>query len=136
MSGKFTHETETNPDILDWGRLSWLSTPNTTGAKQLTVIAGSIFPGKGHNFHFHPDQEEALYVISATIEQWVDREKRILGPGDRAYFPAGVVLATLNAGSSEVKVLAILGPSVGEAGIEQVDVSGEAPWNGLRGDAA
>jgi quercetin dioxygenase-like cupin family protein len=136
MPGKFTLETETQPDVLDWGRLSFLSAPNATGAKQLTVIGGSIFPGKGHNFHHHPDQEEVLYVISGTIEQWVDREKRTLGPGDSAYFPAGVVHATFNAGTDEATVLAVLGPCVGEAGIEQVDVSGEAPWSGLRADAA
>jgi len=130
MLGKFMLETETRPDVLDWGRISWLSTPKATGAKQLTVIGGSIFPGKGHTFHHHPDQEEVLYVISGTIEQWVDRERRILGPGDSAYFPAGVVHATFNVGREEAKVLAILGPCVGEGGIEQVDVSGEAPWTG------
>jgi hypothetical protein len=82
-----------------------------------------------------PNQEELLYVISGRIEQWVDQEMQILGPGDSSFIPAGVVHASFNAGTDEAKVLAILGPCVGDAGIEQGDMSGKAPWNGLRANA-
>jgi quercetin dioxygenase-like cupin family protein len=136
MPGKFILQADIEPDVLEWGRLIWLCNPPSTDAKNTVVVAASIFPGTGHNFHFHPDQEEVLYVISGKIEQWVDNEKRVLGPGDSAFMPAGVVHATFNAGSDDAKVLAIFGPSVGESGIGMVDVSGEAPWNGLRANAA
>lgn len=136
MPGKFMFQADVEPDVLDWGRLSWLCNPPSTGAKQTTVVAGSIFRGTGHDFHLHPDQEEVLYVVSGTIEQWVEREMRMLGPGDCVFLPAGTVHASFNAGSDDAKVLAIFGPSVGEIGIEQVDVSGDAPWNGLRAKAA
>jgi hypothetical protein len=46
--------------------------------------------------------------------------------------PSRVVHATFNIGAEDAKVVAILGPCVGDMGVEQVDVSGEAPWNGLR----
>ena len=62
----------------------WLSNPPATGAKQLTVINVTLAPGKGHNFHKHPDQEEVIYVVAGQVEQWVDREKRMLGPGNCA----------------------------------------------------
>jgi quercetin dioxygenase-like cupin family protein len=135
MSGKFTLHADVEPDVLDWGRLRMLSHPPSTGAKQITVIDADIYPGKGHDFHFHRDQEEVLYVLSGTVEQWLEREKRMLGPGDSIFIPAGTVHASFSAGPGEARVLAILSPSVGEAGIEMVDVSGEAPWNGLRTDA-
>lgn len=132
MAGKFVIASETKPEVLDWGRLGWLSNPPNTGAKDLTVIDVTLLPGKGHDFHKHPDQEEVIYVVAGRVEQWVDREKRTLGPGDSAYIPAGVVHASFNTGEVEAKVVAILGPCVGAIGYELVDVAGEAPWKGLR----
>jgi quercetin dioxygenase-like cupin family protein len=132
MSGKFVIASETKPEVLDWGRLGWLSNPPATGAKHLTVIDVTLSPGKGHDFHKHPDQEEVILVIAGRVEQWVDREKRILGPGDSAYIPADVVHASFNVGDGEAKVAAILGPCVGEIGYELVDVAGQAPWKTLR----
>jgi mannose-6-phosphate isomerase-like protein (cupin superfamily) len=65
-----------------------------------------------------------------------NHEKRILGPGDSVFMPAGVVHATFNVGKEDATVLAILGPCVGEMGAENIDVSGQAPWNELRAKAA
>ena len=113
-----------------------LSHPPSTGAKQLTIIDGNIFSDKGHNFHYHPNQEEILYVVSGTIEQWLEGERRTLGPGDSIFIPPGVVHASFAVGAEGARVLAIFGPSVGDAGLEMVDVSGEVPWNGLRANAA
>ena len=87
--------------------------------------------GKGHNFHKHPDQEEVVLVISGMVEQWVDREKRILRPGDSAFIPAGVVHASFNAGDQPAKIIAILGPCVGPLAYEVVDVANDAPWDTL-----
>ena len=133
MPRTFTIASETEPEILDWGRLRWLCNPPSTGAGKLTVIDVTLLPGKGHNFHKHPDQEEVILCIAGKVEQWVDREKRILGPGDSAFIPAGVVHASFNAGDSEAKVAAILGPCKGDIGYEVVEMGAEAPWNTLRG---
>ena len=136
MPGKFTLKNEVRRDELDFVRLGWLSNPLSTAAKQITVIEGTFFPAKGHDFHYHADQEELIYVLSGTLEHWIDREKRILGPGDSVFMPAGVVHATFNVGREDATVLAILSPCVGEMGAENIDVSGEAPWNDLRAKAA
>ena len=132
MNGKFAIASETESEVLDWGSLKWLSNPSATGAAQLTVIEVSLEPGKGHDFHKHPDQEEVLYVVSGKVEQWVDRQMKILGPGDSAFLPADMVHASFNVGETPAKIVAILGPCVGEGGYELVDVAGEAPWSGLR----
>ena len=132
MARRFTIAAETDEEILDWGRLRWLSHPPSTDAEHLTVIDVTLLPGKGHDFHKHPDQEEVIYVVRGTVEQWVDREKRILGPGDSAHIPADMVHASFNVGDGEAKVAAILGPCVGKDGYELVDVADEAPWKTLR----
>jgi quercetin dioxygenase-like cupin family protein len=132
MPRAFTIASETEPEILDWGRLRWLCNPPSTGAGALTVIDVTLLPGKGHNFHKHPDQEEVIVVISGQVEQWLDREKRRLGPGDSVFIPAGMVHASFNAGSGEAKLAAILGPCVGDIGYVSVEMGDEAPWNALR----
>jgi quercetin dioxygenase-like cupin family protein len=132
MAGKFVIAKDTKLEINDWGRLGWLSNPPNTGAKQLTVIDVNLDPGKGHNFHKHPDQEEVILVVVGKVEQWVDQEKRILGPGDSAFIPGDVVHASFNVGDTPAKIVAILGPCVGPIGYELVDVANDAPWRTLR----
>ena len=75
--------------------------------------------------------EEIIYVVSGTAEQWVDREKKLLGPGDIAHIPADVVHGTYNAGSETLVFLAILAPAKFE-GPALIDVHLEEPWRTLR----
>ena len=133
MAGQFTIRSDVAPEVLDWGELRWLSNPPSTGAGALTVIDVTLTPGKGHDFHKHPDQEEVLLIVAGIVEQWIDREKRLLGPGDSAFVPKGVVHASFNAGDGEARIAAILGPCVGDVGYVSVEVAAEAPWNTLRG---
>ena len=98
------------------------------------MLEGRFAPGQGHSFHKHPDQEEILYIVAGKVELWIGRERRILEPGEAAFMPAGTVHAAFNAADTNSRLLAILGPSVGDAGIEMVDVSGEAPWSMLRAE--
>ena len=132
MPGKFVLAKEIEVKVDDFGTSSRLSDPASTGAKQLTVVDVNLDRGKGHNFHKHPDQEEVVLVVSGTVEQWMDREKRVLNPGDSAFIPAGVVHASFNAGDQPAKIIAILGPCIGPNGYEVVDVANDAPWKTLR----
>jgi len=88
-------------------------------------------PGRAHQFHRHPTMEEIIYVVSGTAEQWVGREKKLLGPGDIAHIPADVVHGTYNAGDDTLVFLAILAPAVFE-GPALVDVHLEEPWRTLK----
>ena len=133
MAGKFVPSAGVEREKLDWGTLGWLSRPSSTGAKNLTVIDVELLPGFGHNFHKHPQQEEVIYVVDGEIEQWVDQEKRILKSGDSVFIGADVVHASFNVSDEPAKLIAILGPCVGEGGYELVDMSDQAPWNTLRG---
>jgi quercetin dioxygenase-like cupin family protein len=114
-----------------FGSVRRLVHPGGMQAEQLVILEGSVKPGQGHDFHKHPGQEEVIYVLSGKIEQWLEKEKRILGPGDSVFIPAGVVHASFNAGTDDARILAIFGPSVGE-GFETIEMADTSPWKDLR----
>ena len=132
MNGQFRLAHEVEKQDVGMAVLGWICHPASTRARQLVVVVEGSFPtGQGHSFHKHPDQEELIYVISGTVEQWVGREMRMLGPGDAAFMPAGTVHASLNGGGGEARLPAIFGPSLG-AGFETIEMAGEVPWSTLR----
>ena len=124
---KFVIRLVTRRVELDWGTHGWLSNPPTTNNKQLTVIDVELLPGKGHDFHKHPDQEEVIVCVNGRVDQWVGEEKRKLNPDDAACINADEVQATFNEGGESAFGNAILGPCVGDTGYELVDVAHEAP---------
>lgn len=132
MTGKFTVSTEARRDAVPWGSLAWFSSPADSEARSLVVVEVDLNPGTGHDFHKHPNQEEVIYVIDGQVVQWVDRERRTLVAGDSAFIGPDVVHASFNVGDHNAKVLAILGPAIGEEGYELVDVAGEEPWASIR----
>ncbi len=132
MSNRFRIPSELPSDQTYFGSLRWLSNPMSTGARQLTAIDVTIVPGQSHDFHRHPDQEELIWIVAGQVEQWIDRERRILGVGDAVFIPADVVHGSFNSGNSDARLIVIFSPCVGDAGFQSVDVAGEAPWKDLR----
>lgn len=132
MAENFVFADAVEREQLDWGELGWLSRPATTGAQQLVVIDVRLTPGGCHNFHKHPDQEEVLFVVSGSVEQWVNDTKHILTAGDTCFIPKDTVHASFNDFADDAQLLAILGPCVGEGGYELVDVSDTEPWASMR----
>lgn len=132
MSGSFILSATAEKQELDWGTFTWISRPDLTGARSLAVCYVEIAPGKGHNFHRHPAQEEVIHVIEGRMEQWLGRERKVLGPRDSVFIPADTVHASFNTGRSLLRVIAMLGPCAGPEGYELVDVSGAEPWKGMR----
>ncbi len=116
---------------LPWGPHDWLIRPDLVEAEKLLLVRVHIPPGQGHAFHRHPEMEEVIYVLSGQCEQWVDREQRMLGPGDVAHIPMDMVHGSYNAGSETLSLLAILSPAKID-GPPLVDVSEEEPWKSLR----
>lgn len=128
---RFVTAQDVEIEELPWGPHEWLCRPGLTDARDLLLVRVRMPPGTGHAFHRHPAMEEIIYVISGTAEQWVDTERRHLGPGNIAHIPKDVVHGTYNAGAGTLVFLAILSPAIFE-GPALVDVSGEAPWSTLR----
>ena len=75
--------------------------------------------------------EEILYVLSGTAEQWVEKERRTMRPGDSIYLPVGIVHATFNVGAEPLDFLAILSPAKVKGPVT-VEVGMEEPWRSLR----
>jgi len=105
--------------------------PGLVQDTNLMFVCADLLPGEAHSFHHHPQMEEILYVLSGTAEQWVEREKRLLRPGDSVYLPAGIVHATFNAGGEGLEFLAVLSPAK-SAGPVTVEVGDQEPWKSLR----
>ncbi len=135
MAGSFILHSAADRESVERGELIWVCRPANTGAQHLVTIEVTAQPGWFHNFHKHPDQEEILFVIEGTLEQWLEQEKRLLGPGDAIFIPADTVHASFNVSSAPVKFLAILGPAVGQAGYSVVEVGDQEPWHLLRNQA-
>lgn len=131
MNGQFRLARDIASDPLPFGSLRWLSNPAATGTKQLAIIEAKLNAGEGHAFHQHPEQEELVFVLDGLVEQWIGEECKILGPGDAAFIPPGVVHASYTSGDRPSKLLAIFGPSVG-AGFTAIELADKAPWKDLR----
>ncbi len=128
---RFVGSAELVSEPSPWGPHEWLSRPGLTAAEELLLVRVRMPPGRAHQFHRHPALEEIIYILSGRAEQWVDRERRLLGPGDTAHIPRDVVHGTYNAGAEPLVFLAILSPARFE-GPALVDVHSEEPWRSLR----
>jgi quercetin dioxygenase-like cupin family protein len=129
---RFVTETEMQVETLPWGPHHWLCRPGLTDAQDLLLVRVHMPPGQGHKFHTHPEMEEIIYVLSGRAEQWVDRERRSLSPGQIAHIPKGIVHGTYNAANEVLEFLAILSPAK-ISGPALIDVSDQEPWRSLRG---
>jgi quercetin dioxygenase-like cupin family protein len=118
----------------DWGVFAAVSSP-ADGAELIMTVEATFRPGKAHDFHRHPNQEEVIYVLAGELEQWVEDERRLIGPGDAVVIPAGVVHASFNVGAEPAKLIAVLSPCVGEAGYDVEELAEHEPWRSMRGGA-
>lgn len=132
MNGKFITSDDVEREQLEWGEIGWLSRPSLTDADDITVMDVTVKPGFGHAFHKHPNQEEVIYVMNGQIEQWLEQEKQMLGPGDAIFIDANVVHASFNTGVAPARLLVTLGPCDGEGGYVAVEVADQEPWRSLR----
>jgi quercetin dioxygenase-like cupin family protein len=109
----------------------WLCRPEVCEATDLQLCRAVLPAGEGHPFHTHPELEEIIYVLDGEVEQWVERERRLLKAGEVAHIPRGLVHATFNPTTRDAVILAVLSPAAAK-GPFLVDVSGEEPWKSLR----
>src|SRR5262245_42102760 len=128
---RFVTSKEAVVEELPWGPHEWLARAGLTESQQLQLVRVTMPAGKAHRFHRHPALEELLYVVDGRVEQWVGREKRVLGPGEVAHVPTNEVHGAYNVLARPVVCLAILSPAVFE-GPALIDVSLDEPWRSLK----
>ena len=128
---RFVDDTNMIVEEFPWGAHEWLCRPDIVEAEKLLLVRVRMPAGKAHEFHRHPEMEEIIYIEEGQAEQWVDREMKILGPGESAHIPMDVVHGTYNAGESTLVFLAILSPAKIE-GPPLIDMKDEEPWKSMR----
>ena len=128
---RFVSFPETEVEQLPGKIHHWYCKPGMVRDTNLMFVRAHLLPGHAHKFHHHPTMEEILYILSGTAEQWVEREKKVMGPGDAIYLPVGIVHGTYNVGNDLLDFLAVLSPAK-SAGPVTVEVSEEEPWRSLR----
>ena len=129
---RFVMKPDVDGDQYDWGGVGSRSTTEHGLAGRSSSMEVTLLPGKCHDFHRHPGQDEVIYVKSrARSSSGSSRRSgaltRRLGRHHR-----DVVHATFNDGGEAAKILVILAPAVGDDGYELVDVAGDEPWASLR----
>ncbi len=128
---RFVSFAETELEHLPGKTHHWYFRPGMVRETDFLFVRAHLPPGEAHRFHFHPKMEEMLYILAGTAEQWVERERRIMNPGDALYLPAGIVHGTYNANTEPLAFLAVLSPaSSGEP--VTIEVSDQEPWKSLR----
>jgi quercetin dioxygenase-like cupin family protein len=129
-SRRFVTLAETIDNQSPWTLDEWICRQDIVANEQLLMVRANMEPGGSHPFHCHPTREELIYIISGKAEQWVGKEKRVLGPGDTAFIPMGEAHGTYNPFEEKLVFLAILSPAnAPEPSL--VDVSREEPWCSL-----
>jgi quercetin dioxygenase-like cupin family protein len=128
---RFVSFGETEVEKLPGKTHYWYCKPSLVQDTNLIFVCAHLLPGEAHRFHYHPQMEEILYILAGSAEQWVERQKRVLRPGDSVCLPAGMVHATYNVGAEPLQFLAILSPAK-SAGPMTVEVGDQEPWNSLR----
>jgi quercetin dioxygenase-like cupin family protein len=109
----------------------WHCKPGMVADTNLMFVRAQLPPGEAHRFHFHPNMEEILYILSGTAEQWIEKEKRVMKAGDAIYLPVGMVHGTYNIGAETLDFLAVLSPAKSEGPVT-VEVSEQEPWKSLK----
>ena len=124
-----------SPDVIveefPWGPHSWLVKPPLTDSTNLMLVRVIMPPGTSHQFHRHPNFEEAVYCLEGKLEQWVGDQSRILLPGDVAHVKKDQVHGSYNIFDEPCTFLAMMAsPEFKEPGI--IDVYREEPWCSLK----
>ena len=116
----------------DWGSAGMRADRPSTGCTSVVVMDVTLAPGKCHDFHKHPDQDEMIIVKSGRVVQWLERTHAELGPGDSVYIDKDVVHGSFNEFDETAELQVILAPASARAGTSSSTSSGDEPWASLR----
>ncbi len=91
--------------------LQWLVTPETLGARNLSMAVMDCPGGSTvRPLHGHRDIEEVLFVMEGEGEAWVDGETAPFAQGDAVLFPANSKHMVRNTGKGPLRTCSIFSP--------------------------
>jgi mannose-6-phosphate isomerase-like protein (cupin superfamily) len=103
----------TNTPILELPgrRLQWLVTPETLGARNLSMAVMDCPAGSTvRPLHGHRDIEEVIFVLEGEGEAWVDGEVAPFSRGDAVLFPPNSRHMVRNTGTGSLRTCSIFSP--------------------------
>lgn len=128
---KFVGRDDVRIENFPWCKCEWLCKPGIVPSEHILLVRAIMPGGECHKFHRHPSMEEIIFVLEGRAEQWVEKESRILGPGEVAHIPTNTVHGTYNPFPETLVFLAILSPAHAP-GPSTIDVFAEEPWRSLK----
>jgi len=88
--------------------------PNENGAQHMEIILGDIERHEGSPAHFHPDLEQAVYILEGEAIAGIDGVNHHVRAGEMMFFPAKIS-HSIEVLSERIKLLVIYSPPYGEA---------------------
>lgn len=89
--------------------------PETTGARQMEVVLGTLQKGGGALPHAHPGVEQACHLLEGTAHVEVAGEAFDVAAGDTCFFPADAMHVFQVTSDTPVKLLVIYSPPYAES---------------------
>lgn len=86
-------------------RMDWLVQDIDGVQAGMSLARMTLLPGCLSEAHRHRTCNEALYVLSGEIEQYVDGERTVLREGEYAFIPKGALHQSLNVGAGPAVML-------------------------------
>lgn len=106
----------------DWGHILWLDGAALTGGEGLTVGRVTIESGKANGEHYHPNCNEALYLLSGRLRHSLGEEETVLEPGDLLHIPRGERHAAESVGTADA--VAVIAYDAADREVEFVGAAG------------
>ena len=85
----------------DWGKIVWTDSKELTGEDSLTVGKVTIKVGEQNSEHYHPNCDEALYLLSGELTHTLGDEETLLQPGDLIHIPKSEPHQGINNGDKD-----------------------------------
>ena len=85
-------------ESFDWGSMTWLLDAESCPGADLTLARMVLEPGGAAPAHRHPNCQEALHLLTGTVELRIAGQCRLLETGDSALIPLGIAHALRNPG--------------------------------------
>jgi quercetin dioxygenase-like cupin family protein len=89
----------------EWGEMTKMVDAQTGDSEELAVSHMVVRPGKSSPVHYHPNCEEAIYLIRGTLEHKIDDKVYPQAAGSTVVVPRGAPHITTNVGNEDAEVV-------------------------------
>ena len=96
-------------ESFDWGSMTWLLDAESCAGAGLSLARMTLEASRTAPRHRHPDCQEALHLLSGTVELRIGTDSRLLEAGGSALIPKGIAHSLRNPGSAPAVLMIAYG---------------------------